>query len=223
MPPQTSPLDGRDAHRASCYGSDRGPAQRPDHPRPAEETALALQELQTAGGGISQVLLQSPPPTATPRPPAAGDGGAHAGPEAGCAPAAVVLGWDEPRVGHGGRVGCGGGLPCTSGCPPGTGTLRLSCFSLYRLLLRRPCRCCCSIAQACPTLCDPMDRSTPGLPVLHQLPEPAQMHVRGVGDATRPPPPLSSLSPPALSLSQCQGLFHVLLSPKDKPARTGAP
>ena len=43
--------------------------------------------------------------------------------------------------------------------------------------------CCCSVAQSCPTLCDPMDCSTPGFPVLHHLPELAQTHVHGVGDA----------------------------------------
>ena len=47
-------------------------------------------------------------------------------------------------------------------------------------------RCCCSVTQSCPTLCDPMDRSTPGLPVHHQLPELAQTHVHRVGDAIQP-------------------------------------
>ena len=61
-----------------------------------------------------------------------------------------------------------------------------------------------SVAQSCPTLCDRMDCSTPGLPVHHQLPESTQTHVHGVGDAIQPSYPLSSLSPPALSLSQHQ-------------------
>ena len=61
-----------------------------------------------------------------------------------------------------------------------------------------------SAAQSCPTLCDPMNRSRPGLPVHHQLPESTQSQVHWVGDATQPPPPLSSPSPPALNLSQCQ-------------------
>ena len=47
-----------------------------------------------------------------------------------------------------------------------------------------------SIAQSCPTLCDPMDYSTPGFPVLHRLPEFAQTCVHGVGDAIQPPQPL---------------------------------
>ena len=56
-------------------------------------------------------------------------------------------------------------------------------------------------------LCDPMDCSMPGLPVHHQLPEFTQTHVCWVGDAIQPSPPLSSPFPPALNLSQHQGLF----------------
>ena len=64
-----------------------------------------------------------------------------------------------------------------------------------------------SVPQSCPTLCDPMNCSTPGLPVHHQLPELAQTHVHWVGDAIQPSHPLSLPSPPAFSLSQHQGLF----------------
>ena len=64
-----------------------------------------------------------------------------------------------------------------------------------------------SVAQSCPTLCDPMNRSTPGLPVHHQLPEFTQTHVHQVGDAIQPSH-LSSPSPPAPSPSQHQGLFQ---------------
>ena len=64
-----------------------------------------------------------------------------------------------------------------------------------------------SVAQSCPTLCEPMNRSTPGLPVHHQLLESIQTHVHQVGDAIQPSHPLSSSSPPALNLSQHQGLF----------------
>ena len=64
-----------------------------------------------------------------------------------------------------------------------------------------------SVAQLCPTLCDPMNCSTPGLPVHHQLPEFTQTHVHRVGDAVQPSHPLSSPSPPAFNLSQHQGLF----------------
>ena len=65
-----------------------------------------------------------------------------------------------------------------------------------------------SVVQSCPTLWDNMNRSTPGLPVHHQLPEFTQTHVHQVGDAIQPSHPLSSPSPPALNLSQHQGLFQ---------------
>ena len=65
-----------------------------------------------------------------------------------------------------------------------------------------------SVAQLCLTLCDPMNRSTPGLPVHHQLLESTQTHVHWVGDAIQPSHPLSSPSPPAFILSQHQGLFQ---------------
>ena len=64
-----------------------------------------------------------------------------------------------------------------------------------------------SIAQSCPTLCDPMDCSTPGFLVHHQLPQLTQTHVHRVDDAMQPSHPLSSPFPPALNLSQHQGLF----------------
>ena len=65
-----------------------------------------------------------------------------------------------------------------------------------------------SVAQSCPTLCNPMNRSTPGLPVHHQLPEFTQIHVHRIGDAIQPSHPLSSPSPPAPNPSQHQGLFQ---------------
>ena len=65
-----------------------------------------------------------------------------------------------------------------------------------------------SVAQSCLTLCDPMNRSTLGLPVHHQLPEFTQTHVHRVGDAIQPSHPLSSPSPPSLNPSQHQGLFQ---------------
>ena len=64
-----------------------------------------------------------------------------------------------------------------------------------------------SVAQLYPTLCDPMNRSTPCLPVHHQLWGSIQTNVHRVGDAIQPSHPLSSPSPPALNLSQHQGLF----------------
>ena len=65
----------------------------------------------------------------------------------------------------------------------------------------------CSVAQSYQTLCNPMNCSTLGLPVHHQLQELTQTHVHWVGDAIQPSHPLSSTSPPALNLSQHQSLF----------------
>ena len=65
-----------------------------------------------------------------------------------------------------------------------------------------------SVTQSCPTLCDPMDCSTPGFPVYHQLLEPTQTHVQQVGDAIQPSHPLSSPSLPASNASQHQSLFQ---------------
>ena len=65
-----------------------------------------------------------------------------------------------------------------------------------------------SVAQSCSTLCDPMNRSTPGLHVHQQLPELTQTHVHQISDAIQPSYPLSSPSPPAFNLSQHQGLFQ---------------
>ena len=65
-----------------------------------------------------------------------------------------------------------------------------------------------SVAQLCLTLCDPMDCSTPGFPVHHQLTELAQTHVHYIGDAIQSSHPLSSPSPPTFNLSQDQGLFQ---------------
>ena len=65
-----------------------------------------------------------------------------------------------------------------------------------------------SVAQSCPTLCDPMNRSTPGLPVYHQLPEFTETHVHRVSDVIQPSHPLSSPSPPAPNPSQHQSLFQ---------------
>ena len=65
-----------------------------------------------------------------------------------------------------------------------------------------------SVTQSCPTLCDPMDCSTPGFPIHHQLPELTQTHIHRVGDAIQPAHPLPSPSPPAFNLSQHYGLFQ---------------
>ena len=63
--------------------------------------------------------------------------------------------------------------------------------------------------QLCPTFSDPMDCSTPGLPVHHQPPELAQIHVHQVGDAIQPSRPLLSPSPPDLNLSQHQSVLRI--------------
>ena len=77
----------------------------------------------------------------------------------------------------------------------------------HKTLRRVPCaiqwvlvNCCSSVAQSRPTLCDPMNHSTPGLPIHHQLPESTQTHVHCVSDAIQPSHPLSSPSPPAFNL-----------------------
>ena len=74
-------------------------------------------------------------------------------------------------------------------------------FLVYRVLQLS------SVTQLCPSLCDPMDCSTPGFPVQDQLLELIQTHVHSVSDAIQPSCPLSSPSPPAFNLSQCQSLF----------------
>ena len=74
-----------------------------------------------------------------------------------------------------------------------------------------------SVAQSCPTLCDPIDYSTSGFPVHHRLLELAQTHVHWVGDAIQPSHSLSSPSPPAFSLSQHQRLFQWVSSSHQVP------
>ena len=87
-------------------------------------------------------------------------------------------------------------------------TLSLSTFIKHLLCARLLLVQFCSVAQLCPTLCDPMNHSTPGLPVHHQLPEFTQTHVHRVGDAIQPSHPLSSPFPPAPNPSQHQSLFQ---------------
>ena len=71
---------------------------------------------------------------------------------------------------------------------------------------------CCSVANSCRTLCALMNCSTPGFSVLHYLPEFAQTHVHWISDAIQPSHPLSPPSPPALNLSQHQGLLKWISS-----------
>ena len=79
---------------------------------------------------------------------------------------------------------------------------------IYILLRYR----CCSAAQSCQTLCEPMDCSMPGFTVLHHLQELSQVHIHGVGDAIQPSHPLSFPSPPAFNLSQDHGFFQLVNS-----------
>ena len=68
--------------------------------------------------------------------------------------------------------------------------------------------CCCSVTQSSPTLCDPIDCTTPAFLVHHYLLEFVKTHVHWIGDAIQPSQPLSPPAPPAFHLSQCQGLFQ---------------
>ena len=83
-----------------------------------------------------------------------------------------------------------------------------SCLSSTESLLHLAKDQIGSVAQSCPTLCDPMNRSRPGLPVHHQLPEFTETHLHWVSDAIQPSHPLSSPSPPAPNPSQHQSLFQ---------------
>ena len=81
-------------------------------------------------------------------------------------------------------------------------------FSTFRFNIIFPSVQFSSVAQSCPTLCNPMNLSTPGLPVHHHLPKFTQTHIHRVGDAIQPSHPLSSPSPPAPNPSQYQSLFQ---------------
>ena len=85
----------------------------------------------------------------------------------------------------------------------------ISCRNNLQIWFLELPHCFCSpVAQSCLTLCSPLDYSMPGFPVLHHLPEVAQTHDHWISDAIQPPHPLSSPSPPAFNLSQCQALFQ---------------
>ena len=72
-------------------------------------------------------------------------------------------------------------------------------------------RCCCSVTQSCLAICNPMDCSTPGFPIIHHLQELAQTHIHWVGDAIQPSHSLTFLNPPAFNLSQ-QRFFWKIFS-----------
>ena len=92
------------------------------------------------------------------------------------------------------------------GCLPG-----LSSQKYLRIKRQSVSQSVSSVTQSCPTLWDSMNRSTPGLPVHHHLPEFTQTHIHRVGDAMQPFHPLSSPFPPAPSPSQHQSLFQSTL------------
>ena len=79
---------------------------------------------------------------------------------------------------------------------------------IYKVFTEILYLCCCSVAEACLTVFDPMDCNTPGFPVLHYLLEFAQTHVHWVDDAIQPSHPLLTASPPAFNLFQHQSLFQ---------------
>ena len=88
---------------------------------------------------------------------------------------------------------------CTSSTHPSSYLSHLSALTTFSQFS--------SVTQLCLTLCDPMDHSTPGLPIHHQLPEFTQTQVQWVGDATQPSHSLLSPSPPAFNISQHHSLF----------------
>ena len=104
----------------------------------------------------------------------------------------------NPPTGQMRETGVGGG---------GGGSGQLLKSTGKATLAAEPGSYCCSVAQSCPVLCNPMDCSTPALPVLHYLQEFAQTHVYWVDDSIQTSHPLSPPSPPALNLSQHQDFF----------------
>ena len=122
----------------------------------------------------------------------------------------TLWGRDARAEREGKREGQGKGIQenCSATWPAVSGfmVMRLvSCLSLASHSNSDQIR---SVAQSCPTLCDPMNCITPGLPVHHQLPEFTQAHVHRVGDAIQPSHPLSSPSSPAPNPCQHQSLFQ---------------
>ena len=118
-------------------------------------------------------------------------------------------------AGGGQELTVGGWPPCSLGVEPQlhsemwslAESLTPPCF--YNGMMTTQVHCCCgSGAKSCPALWDPVDCSTPGFPVHHHLTEFVQTHVHWGSDAIPPSHPLSSPSPPALNLSQHQGLFQ---------------
>ena len=97
----------------------------------------------------------------------------------------------------------------TRQAPLSMGFSRQEYWSGLHFLHHTTARVCVLVTQSCPTLCDPMNCSMPGLPVHHQLPEFTETHVHRVSDAIQPSHPLSSPSPPAFNLSQHESALHI--------------
>ena len=91
---------------------------------------------------------------------------------------------------------------------PGPISFRIDWLDLLAVQRTQEKVAAAKLLQSCPTLCDPMNRITPGLPVHHQLPEFTQARIHRVGDAIQPSHPLPSPSPPAPNPSQHQSLFQ---------------
>ena len=178
------------------------PAQRPSCHVLPEWRAHALSRFDGWSGGLASVSLPAPPANLTgnrPRPLPA------AAPTAMATHASLAF----PR-GHqtwASRVHSPAQLPADQGVCPCTLTANLRCTHSYAGTSWSEVTPFSSVPQSCPTLCNPMDCSTPGLPVHRQLPELTQTHAHRVSDAIQPSHPLSSPSPPALNLSQHQGFF----------------
>ena len=120
--------------------------------------------------------------------------------------------WD--RVLRAGALGWPWGMGCGGRWEGGSGWgTHVHLWLIHVNVWQKPPQYCkviqfSSVAQSCPTLCYPMNHSTPGLPVHHQFSEFTQIHVHWVNDAIQPSHPLSSPSPPALNPSQHQSLFQ---------------
>ena len=129
-------------------------------------------------------------------------------------PASPVHGISQARILESGAI------PFSRGSSQPRARIHVSCISRWVLCLwaTREAQlttysCCCWVTQSCPTLCDPMDWSTPGFPSLHHLLEFSQTHVHWIRDAIQPSHPLSSPSHTSFSLSLHQGLFQWVGSP----------
>ena len=99
-------------------------------------------------------------------------------------------------------------LACSTNFPEANSFWRFWAFSVRSARSTLPSVQFSSVAQSCPALRDPMNRSTPGLPVHHQFLESTQTHVHWIDDAIQPSHPLLSPSPPVRNISQHQGLFQ---------------